>query len=350
MKLIQGDALTELRKLPAESVHCVVTSPPYWGLRDYGSEGQLGLERTFDEFLSKLVAIFEEVRRVLRSDGTCWVNMGDSYGGNMSGGFASSTLDHYANGLTAETIKAKVVRRHLSTHRKESPVPPKNIIGQPWRLAFRLQDAGWCLRQDIIWHKPNPMPESVTDRCTKSHEYLFLLTKGTEYFFDAAAIRERASSGTSARRALGISPESKHINIVGPGCRPQTMNRPRASGVNPKADLSAPGVKQNASFPAAVSEVLPFRNKRSVWTIQPEAFPGAHFATFPTALVEPCILAGSPRGGVVVDPFSGSGTTGVVALRHGRSFIGIELNPEYISMARRRISGDAPLFNSLEES
>jgi DNA modification methylase len=335
-EILIGDALTVLRTLPAESVNCRVTSPPYWGLRDYGVEGQLGLERTPEEYVDNMVEIFREVRRVLRNDGTCWVNLGDSYA--TSGGTGHQGK-HGARATRTHT------QRNLKRKADSFGLKPKDLVGAPWRVALALQEDGWWLRRDIIWHKRNPMPESVKDRPTCAHEYVFFLTKCQHYYYDHKAVMEPASKDTHARYARGRSESHKWAD-GGPGN--QTLARSlkhmvRADGVNPKAAANSPGSKQNASFSAAVKDIVPMRNKRSVWTVSSEAFPGAHFATFPRKLIEPCVLAGCPEGGTVLDPFFGAGTTGVVANRHGRRFIGIELNPVYAQMARERIAG--PMFS-----
>jgi site-specific DNA-methyltransferase (adenine-specific) len=265
--ILVGDVSESLRAIPAQSVRCVVTSPPYFGLRDYGHEGQIGLEEAPEAFVDRLVGVFREVRRVMADDGTLWLNIGDSYGKG------------------------------------------KNLVGAPWRLAFALQADGWVLRQDIIWHKPNPMPESVKDRCTKAHEYLFLLTKSPRYYFDADAIAEAATSRPQQRL---------------------TATKDQPGGAGRRA--------QGGQNPQCQGGTSTTRNKRDVWTIQTQPYKGAHFAVFPEALVEPCVLAGSAPGDVVLDPFAGSGTTGVVALRHGRAFVGCELNPDYAALARERIA------------
>ncbi len=303
-----GDVLDELRKMPAESVHCCVTSPPYWGLRDYGCAGQVGLEATPAEYVAKMVEVFREVRRVLRSDGTLWLNLGDSYAGSGKGW----NLQDDAKQVTSRAWADRESMPAARTRNDAGPgYKPKDLVGIPWSVAFALRDDGWWLRSDIIWAKPNPMPESVTDRPTKAHEYLFLLAKSQTYYYDQDAVREagvgRLDRGHAVRGRLGEQ-----------GWQGVSLAEPVA------------------------------RNRRSVWTIATEPFPEAHFATMPTKLVEPCILAGSPVGGVVLDPFCGSGTVGVVALRHNRSFIGIDIKPEYCEMARRRIENDAPLFNVRE--
>jgi DNA modification methylase len=410
----EGDSLELLRAMPAESVHCVVTSPPYWGLRDYGVAGQMGLERDPNDYLEKMVEWGREIWRVLRSDGTLWLNMGDCYNAYNGNSGPGSGIDGPASrrnanrprletgyGLTAATLK------------------PKDLVGMPWRLALALQADGWWNRGDIIWHKPNPMPESVTDRPTRAHEYLFLMTRSERYFYDADAVRE---------------PQVTDYN--GDGHHPI----PPAGGPRPRGGVSADDYdgrkwqdrSDGRSRPPMTMDDRDYnplgRNLRSVWTIPTQPYPEAHFATFPEALVEPCIKAGTSEHGccdgcgapfrrlvkkkpstmnirvrdnakgiidqksgiegkyrasqdeiasygpeemgetetvgweptchceasetrpcVVLDPFCGSGTTGMVALRRGRGFIGLELNPDYCELARRRISDDCPLFNTPTE-
>jgi DNA modification methylase len=298
--ILCGDALTVLRTLPPGSVQCCVTSPPYWGLRDYGVEGQLGLERTPNEYVAKLVEVFGEVRRVLAGDGTLWVNLGDSYA-RMQEGNVPQTKNH-------ECIPPVMTGRV-----KNAGLKPKDLVGIPWRVAFALQADGWYLRSDVIWAKPNPMPESVTDRPTKAHEYLFLLAKAERYYYDEWSVKEPASS--------------------------DIRERSRKVGEGQDSEVGTKGCAGNCGM----------RNRRSVWTIATQPYKEAHFATFPEALVEPCILAGCPEGGTVLDPFAGSGTVGVVARKTGRKFVGIELNPQYVEMAKRRIHQVAPLFSEMEE-
>lgn len=317
-----GDALEVLRTLPAQSVHMCVTSPPYYGLRDYGVAGQIGLEETLDEYIAKLVAVFAEVRRVMRDDGTLWVNMGDSYAGN---GGQSPQMGALFKGRARQRENAC-----LSLRGAADGVKPKDLMGVPWMLAFALRADGWFLRQDIIWSKPNPMPESVRNRCTKAHEYLFLLSKGPRYYFDSEAIREDAKTapgaGWAERKAAGATRGNVAFNgNVGAGTQ---------RGVH------GDGISHNLGNPDGK------RNRRSVWTVATQPFRGAHFATFPPQLIEPCILAGCPIGGTVLDPFGGSGTTGLVADRLQRSATLIELNPEYVVMAARRVDqGALPLFS-----
>ncbi len=358
--VFEGDALTVLKSLPDGCVDCCVTSPPYFGLRDYGTaswEGgdpacdhrqetahqkqgetsqrkgranaeaqrnenfrnvcgkcgalrvdpQIGLEPTPEAFVEKLVEVFREVRRVLRETGTLWLNLGDSYCTRPNGSIGASTLEgSHHNALEYRLAHGLRSRgRALSGGTKH-----KDLLGIPWMVAFALRADGWYLRQDIIWHKPNPMPESVTDRCTKAHEYLFLLAKSDRYYFDSQAMQEPS------------------VHPRGPG------------NIKPIKRLPGEREGENANVRGALHEIGPreTRNKRSVWTVTTRPFKGAHFATFPPSLIEPCILAGCPADGLVLDPFTGSGTTGAVAVQHGRHFLGIELNPEYARMAEARIT------------
>jgi DNA modification methylase len=280
MSILHGCCIEILKTLEEKSVHSCVTSPPYFGLRDYGVKGQIGLEITPEEYVSKILEVFSEVKRVLRDDGTLWLNLGDSYAQNQSAG----------DRVTKYSPKQKTSKGTYSSEVK-CPVgyKVKDLIGIPWMVAFALRSDGWYLRQDIIWHKPNPMPESVTDRCTKSHEYIFLLSKSPKYHFDHEAIKEKGvmSKGDSAEL------EEKGYNT---------------------------------------------RNKRSVWIVNTKPFKEAHFATFPIDLIEPCILASCPENGTVLDPFFGAGTTGIVCIKNKRNYIGIELNQDYIDIAKKRIS------------
>ena len=326
-KLIQGDCIEVLRGLEDESVQCVVTSPPYYGLRDYGVVGQIGLEQSPEEYVAKLVAVFREVRRVLRKDGTVWLVLGDSYasGKGQSGSGGSEYQDKRNNNGESlnrgyQTLGGPKETRPTDDRAmlREAGLKPKDLIGIPWRVAFALQADGWWLRSDIIWHKPNPMPESVTDRPTKSHEYMFLLTKSARYYYDAEAVKEPLADSTLADKRNGKG-------------RLTTSD-------NTKYDLPPYSWYRNRKF----TDPALGRNLRSVWTIPTQSYSGAHFATYPEKLVEPCIKAGTKAGDVVLDPFCGSGTTGKVAVKLGRDFIGIELNPEYIELAKKRI-GDAVL-------
>ena len=348
--IIQADCIEGMKTLPDESVHCVVTSPPYYGLRDYGTatwiggkadcehtismntkwndpkrgtdvlrpetahrggsashchlcgaeriDQQIGLEDTPEDYVNRLVNVFREVRRILQKDGTVWINLGDSYAGNNS---QASNNGRAGYGTPRERI----------VNRTGENLKPKDLIGIPWRVAFALQADGWWLRQDIIWHKPNPMPESVTDRCTKSHEYIFLLTKSERYYYDAEAVKEPFA-------------DSRNGNPNGAGT--YTIG----SGRNDNGALKTGVWNEDGSKTG--------RNKRSVWTVPTRPYAEAHFAVFPPKLIEPCVLAGSPTNGVVFDPFTGSGTTAEVALKFGRSFIGTELNPKYVELIHKRLS------------
>jgi DNA modification methylase len=312
-RIIPGDCIESMRTLPDASVHCCVTSPPYWGLRDYGHDGQIGLESTPDAYVARMVEVFREVRRVLRDDGTCWVNLGDSYSGGKTGrDDADRTIR--LRGNAGDTIRQGDVYA-CKNRTVPDGLKPKDLVGIPWRVAFALQADGWWLRQDIIWHKPNPMPESVRDRCTKAHEYVFLLTKSERYYYDADAVKEPLSPSASYG---GTYREPKKNKVQVPG----RLHEPPQS-------ICRVG-KQILPDPAG-------RNRRSVWTVTTKPYSGAHFAVMPPDLVEPCIKAGCPDGGTVLDPFAGSGTTLAVAAELGRSGIGCELNPEYIGLAERRI-------------
>lgn len=393
--ITHSDALDYLRSLPDNAVHCIISSPPYYSLRDYGIPGQLGLEATLGEYLDKLTVIFREARRVLREDGTLWLNMGDSYAGSGKGG---NPDDSQRKGFVGNSQRENAA---MPTNGKNVPagLKPKDLIGVPWRLAFRLQDDGWWLRQDIIWHKPAPMPESVSDRCTKAHEYVFLMTKAAHYWYDAYAIREPGSENSHGG---GRNHSGRY-----------TYQSRRNDG--------------NGQFNHGIPAGETGRNKRSVWTVNTSGFSEAHFATFPPKLIEPMILAGCPpktcaecgapwtrvietepvevrewspangkskelapnfsstrlRGnlqryrdtgrnhdnpfparsstgwlpgcshdapvlpGIVLDPFMGAGTVALVATQHGRRWLGCEINADYIAMAERRLSAvNVDMFTS----
>lgn len=327
-----GDCLETLRKMPDGIAQTCVTSPPYFGLRDYGHDGQIGLEPTPDEFVAKLVTVFREVRRVLRDDGTLWLNIGDSY--NAKPGQRSETD---AAGEKQQSMRGSTA----APSRSVEGLKAKDLIGIPWMLAFALRADGWYLRQDIIWHKPNPMPESVTDRCTKSHEYIFLLSKSERYFYDHEAVKEPASPASIARWDQDIEgqigsdrvPGKTNGNMKAVGGK-GGKNAFRGQGHHRDSDTGPANREGRDMQDVGASET---RNKRSVWTVATVPYKGAHFATFPPALIEPCILAGAPSGGVVLDPFFGSGTTGQVAQNLGRKFIGCELNPAYKALQDERL-------------
>jgi DNA modification methylase len=364
-RLIQGDWIEVLRTMPDESAHCVVTSPPYWGLRDYGTarweggdpnckhggrvmgnankgnvrevmdgnrnkchycdairvDGQLGLERTPDEYVAKMVEGFREVRRVLRNDGTLWLNLGDSY-------------------ALPPTMHGRV---------KNAGMKAKDLVGIPWAVAFALRADGWYLRQDIIWSKPNPMPESVRDRCTKAHEYIFLLSKSERYWYDGDAISEALAYSSIERLSqptLGQQEGSGRVPGKTNGNMKAVLPRCYNGSTFTRGKTAAP----RANVGQGDRNELATRNKRSVWNVTTRGYSDAHFATFPPEIPETCIKAGTKEGDTVLDPFNGAGTTGLVATRLGRNYIGIELNAEYIEMSQRRIEDDAPLFNTFAEA
>ena len=296
-----GDALEVMRTMPEESVNCIVTSPPYYRLRDYGCKGQIGLEPSPEDYIEKLRKIFAEARRVLKNEGTLWLNLGDSYYGSGKG---SSVCIGSAAGTLQETNRGTVDCPKLTLRGVRGPA--KNLMGIPWKVAFALQDDGWNLRQDIIWHKPNSMPENVSDRCTRCHEYLFLFSKSLRYYFDADSIKEKSVTYDTKIR----NRDKSRINSV--------LGRRKIQGLT-RGDYE-------------------YRNKRDVWTVCNTHYTGAHYAVFPQELVRPCIRAGSPEGGTVLDPFCGSGTVGLVCQQEGRNFVGIELNPEYVSLAKSRLN------------
>ncbi|WP_371360147.1 site-specific DNA-methyltransferase [Pseudomonas sp. KT_2_4] len=328
-RVLIGDCIESMRTLPDQSVSTCVTSPPYYGLRDYGMAGQIGLEETPAEFVARLVDVFREVRRVLRDDGTAWVNMGDSY---ANGGRTTRGADEK---LDARTMSVRP--------RDPAGIKPKDLMGIPWRLAFALQDDGWYLRQDIIWHKPNPMPESTRDRCTKAHEYLFLLSKSPRYYYDQDAIKEPVALSSITRMAQDLEQQRGSDRVPGKSNGPMKAVRSKRDSFkrdDSKREQAIPGQSLGTHRPDREESAWPLdtRNKRSVWTVPTQGFKGAHFATFPPDLIRPCILAGAPLGGVVLDPFGGAGTTAVVAMQEGRKSILCELNPEYAAMAERRIA------------
>jgi len=305
--ILIGDVREKLSELESGSIQTCITSPPYWGLRDYGNDNQIGLEKSPDEYVAEMVKVFREVKRVLRDDGTLWLNIGDSYSGSGKG--PAGNLGKTHNERDMEEKHSAVVPVGMK---------PKDLVGIPWMLAFALRADGWYLRQDIIWAKPNVMPESVKDRCTKSHEYLFLLTKSAQYYYDHVAIKEPVSDVSLKRAESGWKTDRPSAKTSAGGIDVEKMG---TRFVNPDG-----------------------RNKRDVWFIPTASFKGAHFAVMPEKLVEPCVLAGSKEGDTVLDPFAGSGTVGVVALRHNRNFVGVEINPEYAEMARKRIGNSASYF------
>ncbi len=329
-EIIQGNCLEVLKTLDSESVNCCITSPPYYLLRDYGIEGQIGLEETPEEYIVQLVEVFHEVQRVLRADGTLWVNIADTYvgtGGNRSKPVSNKLFNQQQQNNPKDGRYESICRM------KQGGLKPKDLIGIPWMLAFALRSDGWYLRQDIIWHKPNTMPESVKDRCTKAHEYIFLLSKSRKYYFDYKAIQEPCVG-------FNMEPPAGSEGTLTPNSRRRKGNNKtfRGGGAytnNRSFDNSGPTEKDSVGN---TPNETGLRNKRSVWAVGTNGYKGAHFATFPEKLIEPCILAGCPKEGKVIDPFSGSGTTGKVAMELGRKFTGIELNPAYCSLSENRLS------------
>lgn len=363
-----------MRTWPDKFIHTCVTSPPYWGLRDYGVKGQLGIEKTPEDFISKMVEVFREVHRVLRDDGTLWLNLGDSYNNNRTGGHGAT------GGLDKSTLASAGPLGKSPTYKAiDQALKPKDLIGMPWRIAFALQADGWYLRSDIIWSKPNPMPESVTDRPTKAHEYLFLLSKSEQYFYDAIAIKEHGVQNEWANGFRGGAYVNGETFANGEGGKrryrgnfkvPSSNGKHKfPSGWDPRKGNHKELLGRYKPLPAGQAHIRDkrdkqrgfptrrhqgfndrwdqmereeqcsgMRNKRSVWTVATSPFPEAHFATFPIELIKPCILAGAPLGGVVLDPFMGAGTTALAAAIYGRHFIGCELNPEYAAMAKRRVA------------
>jgi DNA modification methylase len=321
------DCLAGLKTLPDNSVDCCVTSPPYYGLRDYGVAGQIGLEETPEAYINKLVEVFTEVYRILKPTGTLWLNIGDSYWGGKGYSGSSAGIYQYerrkeGKSITPECSNFGGKGTIRPTDRKHEYIKAKDLIGIPWMLAFALRDKGWYLRQDIIWAKPCHMPESVTDRCTKSHEYIFLLSKSRKYYFDHEAIMEPAAyDGRKDTRMKGSHKYSQGVT----GLTPQTF--------------AARGHER-----WTVRNGVYIRNKRDVWTVNTKPYKEAHFATYPPELIVPCIKAGCPQGGTVLDPFMGSGTTAVVARKLNRNFFGIELNPKYIQIAEKRLHEELGMF------
>lgn len=334
LQIIQGDCLEVLKTLPDESVHCCVTSPPYWGLRDYGVDGQIGLEASIEDYVTKIVEVFREVKRVLRNDGTCWINLGDSYSSGSSGQTKMNRKFQESSGSINLPGEGGRKENGVLKRDKVKGVKPKQLLGIPWRVAFALQNDGWFLRQDIIWHKPNPMPESVTDRCTKAHEYIFLLTKSARYYFDNEAIKVPIKDTSVLRLKQNLDSQKGSHRVPGKTNGPM---KAVCKEWNPRMAGGAIGIENRKHH------AYPNANKRSVWSVTTKGFKGAHFATYPPDLIKPCILSGCPVNGTVLDPFAGSGTTGQVALENGRKAILIELNPDYIKLINERCASSAVL-------
>lgn len=369
-KIIEYNVLATPWPLEDNSVDCCITSPPYWGLRDYGVKGQLGLEKTPEEFIERMVTVFEEVRRVLKPQGTLWLNIGDSY--------ASQSKKRTEKQATAKsTLAGSLVSQYSILEQQTkivSGLKPKDLVGIPWMLAFALRSAGWYLRQDIIWHKPNPMPESVTDRCTKAHEYIFMFSKSSRYYYDAYSIRTPYADKTFT--TFGIESKghgdgsgliqsenwAKDVNVrkpkvwktpdgwdTKPGSHGSIHREGRRKGESATDKQRGHSRRHNGfndrwDTMTTKEQQEMGANKRSVWTVSTKGFPEAHFATFPEELILPCVLAGCPKGGLILDPFMGAGTTALVAMSHGRDFTGFELNPKYIKIANNRLKSKFGMF------
>lgn len=368
-KIYQRNILDIPWPIEENSIDCCVTSPPYWGLRNYGMSDQIGMEHTPELYVQALVKVFEEVKRVLKPAGTLWLNLGDTYYGGKGSNGASKAYTDNAKVINKKALIATAPGEIRPNDRKIEGLKPKDLIGIPWMVAFALRSAGWYLRQDIIWHKPNPMPESVIDRCTKSHEYIFLLSKSHKYYFDQDAIRVPLKDESIARLAQDLE-QQKGSNRV-----------PDKSNGNMKAVIKGHPIGGNGKYTKSVDEthrtksgkdwelkmagsgdlnncgrsgyfdgdgnllVGPTANKKSVWSVTTKPFADAHFATFPEELITPCILAGSPAGGIVLDPFMGAGTTALVAKSNDRNFIGFELNPDYVQIAEKRLKQKFGMFH-----
>lgn len=354
-KIININCLEGLRSVADGSVNCCVTSPPYYGLRDYGHDEQIGLEETPEAYVANMVKVFREVKRVLKDEGTLWLNLGDSYWGGkgQSGSRDGEYQDERAN--RGDSINQRHQQmggygKTRPTDKRHNVIKPKDLIGIPWMVAFALRADGWYLRQDIIWHKPNPMPESVTDRCTKSHEYIFLLSKSQRYYYDADAIKTPIKDASVALALRGVGENHKNINGA-PGQTPHSMNQPRRNvrdlikGYDHRGEGDKKLTGHSGNYDAEGNLIGDgMANKKSVWSVTTKPFKEAHFATFPEDLIVDCIKAGCPDGGIVLDPFMGAGTTALVAGKLNRNFIGFELNPEYLKIANKRLEKTLGLF------
>ncbi len=353
-KIHNEDCISGLKKLPDNFIDCCVTSPPYFGLRDYGVKEQIGLEDTPEQFVEKMVCVFEEIKRVLKPQGTLWLNLGDSYwGGKGKSGQSYSSEAQQKRHIDGKSINRAEhqiagVGKTRPTDKKHETIKPKDLIGIPWMVAFALRANGWYLRQDIIWSKPNPMPESVTDRCTKSHEYIFLMSKSPKYYYDQAAIMKDVAVSSISRLSQDIQNQQGSARVPGKtnGNMKASSGHTRKSGNKERKNGSQRGCPEDST--SNVCGSVPWEgakaNKKSVWTVTTKPFREAHFATYPEDLIIDCIKAGCPENGIVIDPFMGGGTTALVARKINRNFIGFELNPEYIRIAEKRLSNSLGLF------
>jgi len=333
------DCVDGMRLIIDKTVDCCVTSPPYWGLRDYGVDGQLGLEDTPEQYVDNLVTVFKEVKRVLKDDGTLWLNLGDSYTGSGKGSWSNNQKQKEVYVPNKNSSQCKMPKIPANLKRKE-------LVGIPWRVAFALQSDGWYLRQDIIWAKPNPMPESVKDRCTKSHEYIFLLSKSPKYYFNAEAISEPVANSTVKRLQQDIENQKGSNRVYGKTNGVMKAVAPRYGGNKYTANPEI----FNRTKSGNAYDFHEKRNKRDVWIVSTKPFKEAHFATFPLELIEPCILAGCKEKGIVLDPFMGSGTVALASIKHNKNFIGFELNKEYCNMAEKRLKEEKAQISLFERS
>jgi len=352
-EIFHGNCLDVLKTMPDNSVDCCVTSPPYFGLRDYGTDEQIGLEETPELFVSKLVEVFTEVKRVLKPEGTLWLNLGDSYNGSGKGGYTEEAKANFKNtGFGHPSHEASKIRKQTTNKGANIDRPtkivglkPKDLIGIPWMVAFALRSSGWYLRQDIIWHKPNPMPESVTDRCTKSHEYIFLLSKSAKYYYDYEAIKTEISDTTIKRLMQDTRWQEGSDRVPG-----KTNGKMKAVGTLRKGyEHRGTGDKKLGSHSgnyAADGSIIGggMANKKSVWTVTTKPFSEAHFATFPQDLIVDCIKAGCPENGIILDPSMAAASTALVARKLNRNFLGVELNQEYIKIANKRLNSKLGMF------
>lgn len=329
-RIYEGDCIEGLKTLPENTIDCCITSPPYFGLRDYGNDGQIGLEETPELYVSKMVEVFTQVKRVLKNEGTLWLNLGDSYAHSMrqSGVEHAGKLSQNNKGQIKDSFKP------LQKGYKE-----KDLIGIPWMVAFALRSSGWYLRQDIIWAKPNPMPESVTDRCTKSHEYIFLMSKSSKYYYDADAIKTPIADASVQRLQQDVENQNGSNRVPG-----KTNGSMKAVGkVKGNIDAAFLGNAPTNYYRCGESGDG-MANKKSVWTVTTRPFSEAHFATFPERLITDCVKAGCPENGIILDPFMGAGTTALVAKKLNRNYVGFELNPAYIEIAEKRLYNEIGIF------
>lgn len=357
-KILNKDCLSGLKDIPDNCIDCCVTSPPYWGLRDYGSDLQLGLEATPEQYIQNLTNVFLEVYRVLKKSGTLWINIGDTYAGSGKGSFTHpSTNQNWMQGTNIGSSKS-TSRKRLIHGYSDHDLKPKDLVGIPWMLAFALRKTGWYLRQDIIWHKPNPMPESVKDRCTKSHEYIFLLTKSKKYYYDHETIKTPLADASIARLIQNIEEQNGSDRVPNKtngkmkAVRPSRNPRPsddrkgnQGTGGIP-ISLNGSNIKNHNNYLNENGELLhgSKANKKSVWTVTTKPFKEAHFATFPQELIVDCIKAGCPENGIVLDPFMGAGTTALVANKLNRKYLGYEINHDYIEIANQRLKNELGFF------